>query len=94
MPSVPGCPPNKEQEWSNMTPSYISAMVEAVTKGVEAALHNAVVNGSPFASPNSKRTPRRRKIENEEVQNKKSTEPREHCDFILVITTFICKPDN
>ena len=94
MPSVPKCPPNEEQEWSNMTPSYISAMVEAVTRGVEAALRNAVVNGSPFASPNSKRTLRWRKIENKEVQNEKSMEPREHRDFILVITTFICKPDN
>ena len=94
MPSVPECPPDEEQEQSNMTPSYISAVVEAVTKGVEAALRNAVVNGSPFASPNSKCTPRRRKIENEEVQNEKSTEPREHRDFVLVITTFICKPDN
>jgi hypothetical protein len=69
-------------------------MVEAVTKGVEAVLRNAMVNGIPFASPNSKRTPRRRKIENEEVQNEKSTESREHRDFVLVITTFICKPDN
>ena len=94
MPSVPECPPDEEQERSNMTPLYISTMVEAVTKGVEAALHNAVVNGSPFTSPNSKRTPWQRKIENEEIQNEKSTEPREHRDFVLVITTFICKPDN
>jgi hypothetical protein len=91
MPPVPD--PNQEQEQSNMTPLYVSAMVEAVTKGVEAALRNAMVNRIPFASPNSKCTLWRRKIENEEVQNEKSTEPREHRDFILVITTFICKPD-
>jgi hypothetical protein len=54
MPPVPD--PDQEQEWSNMTPSYVSTMMEAITKGVEAALHNAMVNGIPFASPNSKCT--------------------------------------
>ncbi|KAI6098785.1 hypothetical protein EDD16DRAFT_1766608 [Pisolithus croceorrhizus] len=57
---------------SNTVP--ISAMVEAVTRGVEAALHNVLADGKMIPS---------RICEDEEVKLEKESEPVVHRDFIL-----------
>ncbi|KAI6095110.1 hypothetical protein EDD16DRAFT_1903661 [Pisolithus croceorrhizus] len=66
---------------SNMVP--ISAMVEAVTRGVEAALHNVLADGKMIPSRSGRRSRRRRVCEDEEVKLEKESEPVVHRDFIL-----------
>ncbi|KAG8219500.1 hypothetical protein J3R82DRAFT_446 [Butyriboletus roseoflavus] len=90
MPSVPEGSSDEEQERANMTLS-VSTMVEAVTKGIEAAICNVMVNGRSFTSPSSKHTPQWRRVENEELQNEKSMEPRKHHDFILGVVHSLLK---
>ncbi|KAI6118307.1 hypothetical protein F5141DRAFT_1212205 [Pisolithus sp. B1] len=66
---------------SNTVP--ISAMVEAVTRGVEAALHNVLANGKMIPSQSGRHSRRRRVCEDEEVKLEKESEPAVHRDFIL-----------
>ncbi|KAI6162415.1 hypothetical protein EDD17DRAFT_1757181 [Pisolithus thermaeus] len=67
---------------SNTVP--ISAMVEAVTRGVEAVLHNVLANGKMIPSRSGRRSRRCRVCEDEEVKLEKESEPVVHRDFILV----------
>ncbi|KAI6094941.1 hypothetical protein EDD16DRAFT_1903703 [Pisolithus croceorrhizus] len=66
---------------SNTVP--ISAMVEAVTRGVEAVLHNVLADGKMIPSRSGRRSRRRRVCEDEEVKLEKESEPVVHRDFIL-----------
>ncbi|KAI6094953.1 hypothetical protein F5141DRAFT_1222764 [Pisolithus sp. B1] len=66
---------------SNTVP--ISAMVEVVTRGVEAALHNVLADGKMIPSRSGRRSRRRRVCEDEEVKLEKESEPAVHQDFIL-----------
>ncbi|KAI6122951.1 hypothetical protein EV401DRAFT_1949054 [Pisolithus croceorrhizus] len=65
---------------SNMVP--ISAMVEVVTRGVEAALHNVLANRKMIPS---------RICEDEEVKLEKESEPAVHWDFILAVVHHLFK---
>ncbi|KAI6117063.1 hypothetical protein EDD16DRAFT_1896224 [Pisolithus croceorrhizus] len=66
---------------SNTVP--ISAMVEAVTRGVEAALHNVLTDGKMIPSRSGRHSHHRRVCEDEEVKLEKESEPAVHWDFIL-----------
>ncbi|KAF9220084.1 hypothetical protein BS17DRAFT_769621 [Gyrodon lividus] len=82
-PSVPAgerfASSGKEYEQGSPVPAL--AMVEAVTRAVEAALQNIFSNRSTF--PTAKHNPHHRKHKDEEVQLEKATEPSHHRDFIL-----------
>ncbi|KAI6098900.1 hypothetical protein EV401DRAFT_2146648 [Pisolithus croceorrhizus] len=66
---------------SNAVP--VPAMVEAVTRGVEAALRNILANGKMIPGRSGRRSRRRRACEDEEVRLEKESEPSVHRDFIL-----------
>lgn len=66
---------------SNMVP--ISAMVEVVTRGVEAVLHNVLADRKMIPSRSGRRSRCRRVCEDEEVKLEKESEPVVHRDFIL-----------
>ncbi|KAI6124736.1 hypothetical protein EDD16DRAFT_1893538 [Pisolithus croceorrhizus] len=66
---------------SNTVP--ILAMVEAVTRGVEAALHNVLADGKMIPSQSGRCSRRHRVCEDEEVKLEKESEPAVHRDFIL-----------
>ncbi|KAI6118347.1 hypothetical protein F5141DRAFT_1212260 [Pisolithus sp. B1] len=66
---------------SNTVP--ILAMVEAVTRGVEAALHNVLADGKMIPSRSGRRSRHHRVCEDEEVKLEKESEPAVHRDFIL-----------
>ena len=56
--------------------------VDAITKAVEVALHNFLGQNSSLRP--DKRSPRRRWVEDREVELEKASEPSHHRDFILV----------
>lgn len=68
-------------------PANISSVIDAVSKSVEGAIRNILANGS-LSLP--KRNPRRRKIENEEVELQKQVELGEDRSFILVCRSTHC----
>ncbi|KAH0830327.1 hypothetical protein J3R83DRAFT_1719 [Lanmaoa asiatica] len=56
-------------------------MMEAFTKGMEEVLRNILGNGGGLPTP--RWTPRWKKMEDDAVQLEKTTEPSQHCNFIL-----------
>ncbi|KAI6013802.1 hypothetical protein BKA83DRAFT_4499841 [Pisolithus microcarpus] len=61
--------------------SQASTVIDAVTKGVEAALKNILANGQVL--PNLKRTPRSRRTEDHDVRMQRDLEPSWQRDFCL-----------
>jgi hypothetical protein len=68
--------------YDNVPTPQMSMMVDAVTKGLEAALKN-ILTGGQF-SPSVKHSPRRRRAENREVDEERAAEPIGERDFYLV----------
>ena len=88
------CTPHDQSD-----PLPVSGVVDAITKNVEATLKALLGSGSQFSAGaalrNSRRSPRRRKQENYEIQLEKAAEPSHHRDFILVkvYLLFLFMPD-
>ncbi|KIJ64128.1 hypothetical protein HYDPIDRAFT_168190 [Hydnomerulius pinastri MD-312] len=82
MPTVPNAHnvSEEDQEQPQAQPP-MSSMAEAVAKAVEVALRNVLGQGTSFKP--TKRTPRRKKAKDQEVELEKRTEPSHHRDFIL-----------
>ncbi|KIJ68876.1 hypothetical protein HYDPIDRAFT_25128 [Hydnomerulius pinastri MD-312] len=70
-----------ETEPERHGPTTVSSMAEAVAKAIEVALRNVLGGGNTFGTP--KRLPRWRRVEDQEVELEKVTEPSQHRDFIL-----------
>ncbi|KAG9317978.1 hypothetical protein JVU11DRAFT_35 [Chiua virens] len=82
--------PNFQQQMPNSPPLNIpnatdsnQGLTDAVTKGVEAALKSILTNHGGRFSPNSKPSPRRRKVQDQEVAEVKISESKEDRCFIL-----------
>lgn len=77
--------PREEREREQMNAPQVLSMAETIATAVEDALRNVLGNRNMFEPV--KRSPRRRKNEDEQVQLEKATEPTQHRDFILVSST-------
>ncbi|KAG9308490.1 hypothetical protein JVU11DRAFT_11834 [Chiua virens] len=82
--------PDFQQQVPNSPPLNIpnatdsnQGLADVVTKGVEAALKSILTNHGGRFSPNSKPSPRRRKVQDQEVAEVKISESKEDRCFIL-----------
>lgn len=76
-------PPQHEQH----NPSFCASMEDAVARGVEAALRRVLVD-QEFPGV-KKRSPRKRKTEEEEIRREKAGESSYERDFLLVSPNII-----
>ena len=78
---------NHRESLLDQPTANINSMIDAVSKSVEDAIRNILVNGS-LSLP--KRNPQRRRIENEEVELQKQVELSQDRSFILVHRSTHC----
>ena len=74
---IPVPPPN-----TDAPSAQVQGLTEAVTKGVEAALKTILASG--YFLPNSKQSPRKRKVQVKEVDEIRAAESKDERYFILV----------